>query len=263
VSADQCKTGLFEMIERGPAPFGRVVARSAVRATAAPVNIVGAVAGHTRFRQSLPDFVDVTPLADHIDVRPAQIERSLRMIETNVGPGTVFAMATGAFFAESFHVGLCLTMTCNALDRGFSERLALHVTGTAVPTDVAAPERKIRSIVIERRTIQTHDVGVAALMLGVTVLAQQLRLVLRDAAMEARQRCHVGTNFLVTVHTQRRLLGRDERPVTVRAIVFQIGVTFDHRTGHDQSFEARCKRHARHEQRQNQHDACPTVQSHD
>jgi len=44
VSADQCKTGLFEMIERGSAPFRRVVARRAVRAATAAVDIVGAVA---------------------------------------------------------------------------------------------------------------------------------------------------------------------------------------------------------------------------
>jgi len=185
------------------------------------------------------------------------------MVEANIGPGTILAVASGAFVAEAFHVWLCLAMTRDALDRGFSEWLALRVARAAITTHVAATEREIRSIVIESRTVETHDIRVAALVLGVTVLAEKLRLIFRDAAMEASQRRHVGTNFLVTIHTQRRLFGRDERSVTVRAIVFQVGMTFDHRTGHDQAFETRSKGKPRHEQRQYQHGACPAVQSHD
>jgi hypothetical protein len=44
VSAHQRKTGLFEMIERDPAPFDRVVARRAVRTATASVNVIGAMA---------------------------------------------------------------------------------------------------------------------------------------------------------------------------------------------------------------------------
>jgi hypothetical protein len=205
----------------------------------------------------------VATFADHLDVRAAQIERRFRMIEADVGPRTIFAVASGAFFAEALHVRLGLAMTCDALDRRISERLALRVTCSAIAPKVAAAQREIRPIVIERRAIQTYDVGVAALVFGMTVLAEKLWLILRDAAMEARQRRHVGPNFLVAVHTQRRLLGRDERSVTIRAVVFQVGVTFDHRTGHDQSFETRSKGQARHEQRQYQHHACPVMQSHD
>jgi hypothetical protein len=77
-------------------------------------------------------------------------------------------------------------MTGDAFHRSFSERLALRVAGTAVTIDVTAAERKIRSIVIERRTIKPDDIGVASLVLGVTGLAEELRLILRDATMEAR-----------------------------------------------------------------------------
>src|SRR5512144_758175 len=114
------------------------------------------------------------------------------MIETNVGPRTIFAVAAIAFFTETLHVRLSLAMTRDALDRCISERLALRVTGTAITPDMAAAKRKIRSIVIERRTVQTHDVGVAALVFGVTVLAEKPWLILCDAAVEARQRRYVG-----------------------------------------------------------------------
>jgi hypothetical protein len=128
---------------------------------------------------------------------------------------------------------------------------------------MAAAQRKIGSIVIERRPIQPHDVCIAALVFGVTVFAEKLRLIFGDAAVEARQRRHVGTDFLVTIHTQRRLFGCDERSVAIRTIVFEVGMTFDHRAGHDQSLETRGKRQTRHEQRQYQHDACAEMQSHD
>jgi hypothetical protein len=196
-------------------------------------------------------------------VRAAQIERRLRMIKTNVGPGPIFSVAIGAPLTEPLHVRLCVAMTRNALHGRFSERLALHMTRAAIATDMAAAQRKIGSIVIERRTLQTHDVGVATLMLGVTGLAEQLRLVFGDAPMETRQRRHVGTNFLVTIHAERRLLGRYERAMAVRTIVFQIGVPVDDRTGHDQSLETCSKGQPRHEQRQYQHDVCPVLHSHD
>lgn len=175
----------------------------------------------------------------------------------------MFSMATGALLAESLHMRLCVAMTRNALHGRFSERLALHMTRAAIATDMAAAQRKVGSVVIERRTIQTHDVGVAPLMLRVTGLAEQLRLVFGDAPMETRQRRHVGTDFLVTIHTERRLLGSYERAMAVRTLVLEICVPADDRAGHDQSLQTCSKGQARHEQRQYQHDACPPLQSHD
>ncbi len=146
--------------------------------------VVGAVARHTRLRKAFPHLVDVTTLADDLDMRAAQIERRLRMIETNVGPCPIFTMAVGAFFAQSLHVRLRVAMTGDTLDRCFSERFALCMTRAAIATDMAAAQREIGSIVIEGRTIKTHDVGVATLVLGVTGFAQQLGLVFGDASME-------------------------------------------------------------------------------
>jgi hypothetical protein len=174
------------MVERHSAPLDRVVARRAVRTATPFVYVVGAMARHARLRQTFPDFVDVATLADNIDVRAAQVERRFRMIEADVRPRTIFAMASSAFFTQALHVRLCLAMTGDAFHRSFSERLALRVAGTAVTIDVTAAERKIRSIVIERRTIKPDDIGVASLVLGVTGLAEELRLILRDATMEAR-----------------------------------------------------------------------------
>lgn len=220
VTARQCKTGLFEMVERDPAPFGRVVARRTVRTATATMYVIGAMAGHAGLRQPPPDLVNMATLADHIDVRAQQVECRLRMVETNIGPRPILTVASRTFFAQALHVRLRLAMAGGAFDRRFSELLALRVTGAAVATHMAAAQREIRSIVIECRTIQTHDVGITTLVLGVTVLAQKPWLIFRDAAMEPRQRRHVGTNFLVTIHTQSRLLARDKRSMTIRTIVF-------------------------------------------
>ena len=116
VSTDERKTGLFEMVEGCAAPFGRVVAFGAVRTATAAMHIVRAMTRHACLRESLPDFIDVATFADHLDMRAPQSERRLRMVEADLHPRPIFAVAASALFAEALEVRLRLPMTSDAFD---------------------------------------------------------------------------------------------------------------------------------------------------
>ena len=93
---------------------------------------------------------------------------------------------------------------------------------------VAMPpaEGKVCLLVIECRAVELHDIGFAALVIGMTLAA--FRVCGRKRfAVKAGFRCEVGGNILVAIHAQLGLCRPRERFVTVAAVRFKLGVTVD------------------------------------
>ena len=105
-------------------------------------------------------------------------------------------------------------------------------------------ERKIRQPVIELHRIETHDVRVTALVLGVAAAALTVAGI-RHAAVEPGGFAHIGRNILVTVETQCGLGPAVAAVVAVGAGFFLFDMRAADLAGHQERFHGAGLRHVR------------------
>jgi hypothetical protein len=105
---------------------------------------------------------------------------------------------------------------------------------------------------VEVRLRETSDIGVSALVLGVTRPALPLGCE-RMSGMKTNIRCDIGRHFLVTIETQRRLRFDIERAMARRTVFFILSVFIRKRTRHDQLLPINCERVAGERNDQHRH----------
>lgn len=236
VPAGQRETCPAQMIEERLRPVLLVVAALAFAAIVAHVGIVFAMASCALIRRALVLLFDVTIDAGEGLMRPLQLITRVRfVIEPHFGP-VLRGMAVSAGFAEIAEMPIVISVTRNACRIGAAITRVRDMASRAFGVQVAADQREIGQVVIERLDIQTHDIFVPAFVIGVALGALSFSD-LRREAMKASGAGNVLGNFLVTVETKLTLQRALKLNVAGSTFVLELGVGLHDRSGHDQSLE--------------------------
>jgi hypothetical protein len=110
------------------------------------------------------------------------------------------------------------------------------VAAVAGQRAVRTSQRKVSAFVIEGRGVQAHDVGLAALVLGMAAGALA-DAGIGHAAVIALVTLQVGGDFLVAVDAQRALARTVGAIVAIAAGVFELGVRLGNLAGHEQALD--------------------------
>ncbi len=236
VCAAQRKFRFSGVIECCFLPFHLIVARVAFLTVSGAVNILQLMTGDAALREVLVYLARMTGLAGDILMRAFQRKFRLAVIEwLRVAP-FCRRMAGLAFFAESAFVAVVFLVAVKA-DRGrLMKRLFSRMARLAGDRLMGIDELKIRQIVIETIAVELHDVGRAALMIGVTMPTLEFERI-RLAPMIACMRFTIACDVLVACNTQARLAMRAERLVTFIALFFRLAVTLREGAGHHERFD--------------------------
>lgn len=204
----QCEMGITCVIERGFFPAAFVVALLTFIAVSTAVHIIEAVAGHAGFRRIFIALAGVTGCTIDLLVTTLQRELGFIVIESRLFPGRR-VMAGRTFLAECTAVAIILAVTAETFAFCLAKFLALLVTTVAGDIRVLAFELEIGSGVIERVAVETEDIGVAALVIGVALLAGNSGLMLQ-LAMETAFIGDIGRDHIMAIGTELilRLLGK-------------------------------------------------------
>ena len=100
---------------------------------------------------------------------------------------------------------------------------------------VFADEPEISEVVLERRLVELHNIGIAAFMVGMTVSAVPVDGVIIQT-VKATSAVNIGCDIFVAVEAKRALLGTFEGLVTGTAFGFVVRMTLDYVARHDQRF---------------------------
>lgn len=104
--------------------------------------------------------------AGRLSVHAGQRKLRARVVELRGWPCSG-VVARAAVAAQLALMNVSFLVTCDALIRRLAERFAFGVAAAASGARMAASERKVREIVIERRWAEFNDVRLAALMFRV------------------------------------------------------------------------------------------------
>ena len=156
------------------------------------------------------------------------------MIEAHGGPRRRF-MAIGASRAETGFVNIPVAVTGDATGFGLTVGLAFFVAGLASDTDMRAFQGKVGEIVIEALGRKMDNIGIAALVFGVTAAAGSL-VGIGDFAMQTLLADDVGTNLFVTVQAQRGLACAVGLVMAIGAGFLEFRVRLTELAGHQQRF---------------------------
>ncbi len=231
----QSEARFLEVVEAVVGPAGWRMAALAGVAVGADVHIVHSVTVDALAWRLLVELVAMT--ARTSQVRMLADERKLRrvVVENCIRPPG-FGMTVAADFVEIAFVRIDFAMAGKARRLRFVEGDLRRVTVVARDDEMAVQEQKIRRPMIERVTIESNDVCVAALVFRMT-----------RGAFESGDRGGepVETTFCVevlgdlrvTVNAQVSLEVTGEQVVAGGALVFVFRVTFDHGSGHEQPLE--------------------------
>jgi hypothetical protein len=127
-------------------------------------------------------------------------------------------------------------VTVDAAFGGVAQLCRLRVTVDAGHGDMSAAKLEIGGCMIEDLAVELYDVGIAPLVIGMTMVAFLFRC-LRIASMESFTGLAIGGNVFVAGHAEPRLRSRRKRLVTVAALLFELGVSGRKRPGHHELLE--------------------------
>lgn len=251
VGAIQCKARVARMIETRVVPAIRAVTVLALLPTAAFVDVVGGMAAVTGRRRVGERVVLVAVEAGSVVMQSDQRPPGRVVIESDIEPtiGSVAVATLGAHGIAMHIVGLVAAVAvlrCVAeLDVGFMAVVTLRL-------GMVADEREIGPVMIEALPVESHDIGIAAFVVGMASEAGTTAG-LPVAAMKAQLHFDVGRDVLVAIEAQGALFVAIEGLVTSLAIGLELRVTLDDFTGHDQGLDLGIG-NGRYERRCNHHD---------
>ena len=154
----------------------------------------------------------------HIEMLSRQGETRLVMVELGLFP-TAFLMAAFTLCSQLTLVHVILLVTRIAIMCSGTKFLSGQMAfGTFGPL-MFPLKGKIRQCVIKLLLIQHHNPTLAPLVLG---MARATSLLLHFFAVKTGTSAHIGSNFLVTVHTQPVLRLAVELHVTLFAVVLPL-----------------------------------------
>jgi len=131
-------------------------------------------------------------------------------------------------------VHIIVQVTGNAGPRRLAEFLALYVASVALDLGVKAKQDIVGERMIERRCVQSDNVRVPALVLGVTVATGATGV---QPSMKAGVHGYVPADLFVATQAQIGLLLFLEWNVTLATVRFNISMALDDLAGHDQGLQ--------------------------
>lgn len=223
------------MIELGGAPANGRVALIAVITARPLMHIIRGMARHTLRRRVLVAIAEMTRCT--LQLRMLAAEREVRgaVIKLRVQPSDS-AVTSSAIVAELALMRLILLVACHAHGACVAELLAGRMTGGASQRRMRIVQRKVGALMIKLRRHELHDVGIAALVFGVTALTLR-RGYIGQASVKAIALLYVGGNVFVAIHTQRGLSDAIGAVVAVSTFALEFGVRIRHLARHEQGFE--------------------------
>lgn len=159
----------------------------------------------------------------------------LAVIEFHLFPG-IFIVAVRAFVAKITFMFVVLLMAAYAGQWSIAIFHFGDVAGRALRFLVRAPKRKIGVRVVEGLLIDWGDLGIPALVVGMTDIAFFVLHRRRQAVIAAIGLQVFGHRF-VTIQAEPALIGLLELRVTFIALRFYLGMAGNHFSRHDQRLE--------------------------
>lgn len=237
VAAREREARPCKVVEQRLGPIRRRVAIAALGSVRAQVRVVIAVAVDALIGGL---HVHLALVAAHArEVRMCARKRIAALelvIVVRVAPSG-FGMAVGARFAEISHVLVVVAMAGDAFRGGVVKQRVDGMTVLAQSLCVAIAEWKIREPVIERRSVEPDDVGVAPLVVGVTSRARAVTG-LDGQTVEARARPQILGDLRMAIETQVPLLLALEADMTGGALALVLGVARNDGARHYEPLEA-------------------------
>ena len=170
MAAGRRKARFCEVIELRLQPTDGRVTVLAQFTVAACVDVVDSVASDTVGPRIDVGLIAMTTAAVGAVVIAGQAKVGRIVIERRIDPSRLgVAVATGV--AEIAVVTIVLAVAADAGRIRIAESLVGRVTTHTGPTRMAAVQREVRKVVIERVSVETDDVGVPPLVLGVATRA--------------------------------------------------------------------------------------------
>lgn len=155
------------MIECDGLPLLEAVTGLTFRAVAAVMDILYFMAIDASVRQVFVALADVTDGALNLGMCAVERKFGLAVIEGFGFRPCRFIVTCRAFLAEPAFMGIVFFMTIETPRRGFAIHLPLGVATLAWRCRVCAFEFEVGWCVVERFLVELHDIGAAALVVGV------------------------------------------------------------------------------------------------
>lgn len=147
-------------------------------------------------------------------------------------------MATVAGLAKTAMMRVVLPMTADAASHRFTELLARRMTAAAACSAVTAGQREVGPSMIEQPCIDRDDIGVSALVIGVTDNAFFF-LGGGKTAVKTGTRLAITADIFMATHAQGRAGLVGAGVMTGRTVFFDVRMSFDNPSGHQQPFQTR------------------------
>ena len=200
------------------------------------MNVLKLMAGRASQRHAFVFLVGVAGGAGHLLMPARQREFGLRVVErAHFGPA-LLAVAALAVIAEAALMLVVGLVAADALAGRVPELHIRLVAAVASGLLVAANKREIRQGVIEGFLVELHDVGGAALMVGMADVAIGLGSV-RPLAVQAASQFPVTGNVLMAGKAKPGLRALRERLVAIRALLFELRMPLHQLAWHDELLE--------------------------
>lgn len=240
VLAVEREFGGLVMVERNRRPLRGGVAGFAFGPKPARMLVLDGVAAVAGKREAFILFAGVTGRARCVAMGAGQRKFGLGVIE-GLGPMPgLDGVAVLAGGAEIAFVSIGLAMAVDACSRRLAEFDVWRVATAARGGGMRTGELEVGCRMVEGFAIQLDDVERPALVVGVAVLAVRRR---RSAlaAVKAALLGAICSNVFVAIEAALGLRLFLEFLVALAAIVFELGMPLNHRTGIDQLFKQRLR----------------------
>jgi hypothetical protein len=236
VPASQWILRRLVMIEMSRLPLVLIVTGLALGAVSSGVNILNLVAIHAQGADALVAFANVARRAGDSTVCALERKPGRVVIERLDLTPCDFAVAIVAFVAKAPLVGIFRLVTVKAASGRVTEFYCWCVAPGARHRLVGIPELKIREEMIEGLAVQLDNVGVASLVIGMTMGAFGFCCIRLTSVKPLAGRT-IRRNFLMAGKAEPHLGFSREWLVAVAALLLKLGMSLDNRPRHDKLLE--------------------------
>jgi len=199
------------------------------------VDIVRAVATDTGARGPIVESRALVALvAANPDMAGPQRKPGTRVVKSPALP-SVGVMAVFTVYAEFASMHVILAVTGNAGLQRVTMLAPADMAVAAFHVAMQSQQHEVSQRVIEAQRIKPDDVGLAALVVGVTVIAGTPAI---EPSVIAAAGGDISLDVLVTSKAQLCLSGLVERHVAFAATSLDIGMTLDNLSRHHQRLQA-------------------------
>lgn len=230
MAAREPKSGVPIMIEAETDPALGRVALPTVCPKSPQVDVVQAMAGSTVGSGALEAIRRVTEATVDRPVLAFQRELGRVVVEADIHPAGV-RVAARAVLAQGAGVRIVVAVAADAIGRRLPKGRLVGMAVAAGHSPMGPSQGMIGEVVVEACRVQSDDVRVATLVIGVALPTRGIAGP-RRAAVEAGVRSAVGSDLLVTLQAECILRRRRKGDMAAAAIALDVGVPLDDLSGH-------------------------------